>query len=202
MVVENRAQGPYCEFCEAFVEPVNLVDPEQPAPFAPKPARPAPPPIRSTGNAVRDADVRAHLKLLEKDPDDARLLVKVAELYQKAGDRAEAAKYFLRVAHAYQADGFSLKAVAVLKQVLKLGADTPQIRIELSQSYERLGLAQDAARQLKVACARIEEGGDSGQAASLYDKLAALLEAAGDDEDAAEARNHAARLRGHDPEGP
>ena len=53
-----------------------------------------------------------------------------------------------------------------------------------------------------MTSARIGQGGDSGQAASLYDKLAALLEAAGDDEDAAEARDHAARLRGQDPEGP
>src|SRR5207245_1068467 len=64
--------------------------------------------------------VKEYQRVLEVDPDDVRVLQKLAELYQKMKKQSEAADCFEKVARTYAAQGFYLKAVALYKQVLKV----------------------------------------------------------------------------------
>ena len=67
-----------------------------------------------------DKAVKEYQRVLELDPDDVRVLQKLAELYQKMKKQSEAADCFEKVARTYAAQGFYLKAVALYKQVLKV----------------------------------------------------------------------------------
>ena len=87
---------------------------------------------------------------LERTPDDVRLLQKMGELFQKTGDQKAAAESFARVANCYLRDGFLLKAVALLKQVLKLSPGLLAAREALAATLNQLGLKAEAVDQLNV----------------------------------------------------
>src|SRR5258708_12495915 len=78
--------------------------------------------------------VKEYQRVLEVDPDDVRVLQKLAELYQKMNRKAEAADCFEKVAKTYAAQGFYLKAAALSKQVLKV-IDPAEVNVLLPHPY-------------------------------------------------------------------
>lgn len=88
--------------------------------------------------------IQHYERLVEQAPTDVRLLQKLGELCQKAGDNVKAAAVNARVAECYERDGFFLKAVALLKLVLKLDPDSPGTTFKLGVLHLRLGLPDDA----------------------------------------------------------
>jgi pilus assembly protein FimV len=74
----------------------------------------------------------------------------MGELFQKAGDQKAAAESFARVANCYLRDGFLLKAVALLKQVLKLSPGLLAARETLAATLTQLGLMAEAVEHLNV----------------------------------------------------
>src|SRR5256885_9161759 len=90
--------------------------------------------------------VKEYQRVLEFDPDDVRVLQKLAELYQKMKRPAEAADCFEKVARTYATQGFYLKAVALYKQVLKV-VERIEVNVRLAELYQQLGLTGDAAKE-------------------------------------------------------
>ena len=121
-----------------------------------------------------DKAIKEYVKLLDADPKDSRILQKIGELYQKKGDNAEAANYFLRVGESYSADGFFLKAVAVYKQVLKLDEKRVDVNLKLAELYQQLGLMSDAMAQLQIVSAHYEKAGDSQASLDLLKRMVEL----------------------------
>ncbi len=62
-----------------------------------------------------DKAAKEFQRALDEDPDDVRILQKLAELYQKMGKKEQAADCFEKVAKTYAAQGFYQKAVALYK---------------------------------------------------------------------------------------
>src|SRR5439155_18189449 len=90
------------------------------------------------------------LRQLAKAPDDTRLLQKLGELLQKEGEDRKAAEMFARVAANYERDGFFLKAVALLKQVVRLSFDVTRVE-KLAILHEKLGLTREAGEVRRLA---------------------------------------------------
>ena len=67
-----------------------------------------------------DRAIREYQKIVEEDPRDVRIWLKIGDLYAKKNSRQEAVDTYLKVAEFYSKQGFYLKAVAVDKQILKL----------------------------------------------------------------------------------
>src|SRR5439155_17941569 len=103
-----------------------------------------------------DKAVREYQRILEVDPDDVRVLQKLAELYQKMNRKAEAADCFEKVAKTYSAQGFYLKAVALYKQVLKV-IDRVEVNVRLAELYQQLGLVGDATKEWQTVAAYYEK---------------------------------------------
>ncbi|HEU4383082.1 MAG TPA: tetratricopeptide repeat protein [Anaeromyxobacteraceae bacterium] len=120
-----------------------------------------------------DKAIRAYQRILQSDPKDVRVLLKVGELQQKKGDNAAAAETFNRVADAYGEQGFFLKAVAVYKQIVKLTPDDTRVNERLAGLYQQLGLMSDAMGQLQIVAAGHEKAGDG---ARLLDVLRRMVE--------------------------
>src|SRR5258708_15238554 len=99
-----------------------------------------------------DKAVKEYQRVLEIDPDDVRVLQKLAELYQKMNRKAEAADCFEKVAKTYSQQGFYLKAVALYKQVLKV-IDRVEVRVRLPELHHKLGLLADPTKQCQPASA-------------------------------------------------
>lgn len=112
------------------------------------------------------------LKEQKKSPRAARLLQKLAELYQKWGDPKAAAANLDLLAQVYSGDGFFLKAAAVAKQVLKLDPAMVATRVFLAEVYERVGLLAEAAGEYKLAMDHYQAAGNSAGAGHMMDALA------------------------------
>src|SRR5260370_893715 len=117
--------------------------------------------------------VKEYQRVLEIDPDDVRVLQKLAELYQKMNRKAEAADCFEKVAKTYAAQGFYLKAVALYKQVLKV-IDRVEVNVRLAELYQQLGLVGDAAKEWQTVSAYYDKIGHTNASLDTLKKLIAL----------------------------
>src|SRR5690349_17837494 len=117
--------------------------------------------------------VKEYQRVLEVDPDDVRVLQKLAELYQKMKKQSEAADCFEKVARTYAAQGFYLKAVALYKQVLKV-VERVEVNVRLAELYQQLGLVGDATKEWQTVAAHHEKTGDAKASLDALKKLVDL----------------------------
>src|SRR5690242_13843165 len=117
--------------------------------------------------------VKEYQRVLEMDPDDVRVLQKLAELYQKMNRKSDAADCFEKVARTYSQQGFYLKAVALYKQVLKV-IDRIEVNVRLAELYQQLGLVGDATKEWQSVAAHYEKAGDTKASLDTLKKLVDL----------------------------
>lgn len=113
-------------------------------------------------------------RLVLEDPADVRTLLKIGDLHVRHQDNVAAVKTYIQVARTYQAQGFSLKAVAVYKQVVHLEPKNAQVVTELAALYEQLSLVSDAVSQLHHLLALHKEAQAWAEAAQVLKKLMAF----------------------------
>ncbi|MBZ4399403.1 hypothetical protein OWM54_01600 [Myxococcus sp. MISCRS1] len=119
---------------------------------------------------LRDA-IEQQLALVEEEPRNIVRLQRAAELLQRAGDAREAAEMFSRIAREYLRDGFHLKAVALLKQVLTLEPRAASSRELLAEACAQGGSTQEAHA---VYSALLEEYRWAGRAEDIARVLQAM----------------------------
>src|SRR5437764_6167745 len=117
--------------------------------------------------------VKEYQRVLEVDPDDVRVLQKLAELYQKMKKHQERADCYEKVARTYAAHGFYLKAVALYKQVLKV-VERVEVNVRLAELYQQLGLMGDATKEWQTVAAHYEKTGDHKASLDTLKKLVDL----------------------------
>src|SRR3954464_3680056 len=120
-----------------------------------------------------DKAVKEYQRVLESDPDEVRVLQKLAELYQKMNRKSDAADCFEKVARTYAAQGFYLKAVALYKQVLKV-IDRVEVNVKLAELYQQLGLVGDATKEWQTVSAYYDKIGDTKASLDTLKKLVDL----------------------------
>lgn len=121
-----------------------------------------------------DKAIAEYRKILQKDPKDVRILLKIGELQQKKGEYEPAASTLTEVANAYAAEGFFLKAVAVFKQVLKLSPERVEVILRLAELYQQLGLMSDAMTQLQAAASHYEKAGRVEDSTEIFRRMVSL----------------------------
>lgn len=104
-----------------------------------------------------DRAIREYARIVEEDPRDVRIWLKIGDLWAKHGDQRQAVDTYLKVAEFYSEQGFYLKAVAVYKQILNIDATQVQINLKLSELYRQLGLINDAVQQYERVAAYFQQ---------------------------------------------
>lgn len=87
------------------------------------------------------AGIRDYLAILAEDPDDLRILNRIGDLLVRAQEIDRGVALFLRVARAYAADGFTAKAIAMFKKILRVDPSRREAREHLAGLYREVGLA-------------------------------------------------------------
>ncbi|MCP4657436.1 MAG: hypothetical protein GY856_18680 [bacterium] len=87
------------------------------------------------------AGIRDYLAILAEDPDDLRILNRIGDLLVRAEEIDRGIALFLRVGSAYAADGFTAKAIAVFKKILRFDPSRSEARERLAGLYLEVGLA-------------------------------------------------------------
>jgi tetratricopeptide (TPR) repeat protein len=129
-----------------------------------------------------DRAILEYQKVVEHEPNDARTLLRIGDLQARLGAHAEAIATYDRVALYYAGRGFSLKAVAVLKQISELiDRHAPQLADQyghvapkLAQIYADLGLTNDALATYDAVARRLQNRGRDRDAVEIIRRMVAL----------------------------
>lgn len=121
-----------------------------------------------------DRAIVEYQHLLQLDPDDLRIKIKIAELHVKRKQISEAIRMYKDVAAGYADGGFYLKAVTVYKSILRLNPSLIDVNIALSELYEKMGLVQDALYQYQIVASAMEQKNDQNGVLNIREKMVAL----------------------------
>ncbi len=111
-----------------------------------------------------DKAIREYHKLVEDDPRDVRIWLKIGDLQARKGANSDAVDTYTKVAEYYSEQGFYLKAVAVYKQILRLDPDLVEVNLRLAELYKQLGLLNDAMRQYEQVSSHLHQQGRDREA--------------------------------------
>ena len=129
-----------------------------------------------------DRAVLEYQRVIQEDPNDARTLLKMGDLQLKMEAFADAIVTYERVGRFYSASGFSLKAVAVYKQIREIVVrNVPQledkyahITPKLAELYQQLGLTSDALAALDEVATRLQRQTRDAEAIEVFRKIVEL----------------------------
>jgi tetratricopeptide (TPR) repeat protein len=117
--------------------------------------------------------------LLRMDPQDAKILNRVADLYLKKGDNKKGIDSLHKLADCYTKDGFYSKAVAIYKRILKIdNGDSKDNMVsvyeKLADLYGQLGLISDAMAQYAVVVDVYDRMGEQQALLNVLKKVSDL----------------------------
>jgi cAMP-dependent protein kinase regulator len=69
------------------------------------------------------------------EPEDLRSRLKVAELFERLGQKEEAIQIYRKVAEVYALDGFLLQAISINKMILRIDPSSQDVNHRLAQLY-------------------------------------------------------------------
>lgn len=121
-----------------------------------------------------DKALKDYQTVLDADPRDTNVRLKIGDLLQKAGRNDDAITAYLKVADQFQRDGFDAKAVALYKQVTKMDSKRHDVYVPLADLYQRLGLVSEAMGALQTAAEACQREGRRREALDLLRSMANL----------------------------
>jgi tetratricopeptide (TPR) repeat protein len=121
-----------------------------------------------------DKAVKEYLRIVQEDPKDVRVWLKIGDLYAKKGAKQDATDTYLKVARFYHEQGFFHKAVAVYKQILKIDPRLVDVILKLAELYRQLGLMSDAMQHYESVAAHFHREGKTKDALDTVQKLVEL----------------------------
>jgi tetratricopeptide (TPR) repeat protein len=129
-----------------------------------------------------DKAVLEYERIVQEDPNDARTLLKMGDLQLKMEGYAGAVATYERVGKFYAHQGFSLKAIAVYKQIREIiGRHVPtledkysHIAPKLAELYQQLGLTSDALAALDEVATRLQRQNRDQEAIEVFRKIVDL----------------------------
>jgi tetratricopeptide (TPR) repeat protein len=96
-----------------------------------------------------DKAIKVFQQLVEADPRDTRLVLRLAELMSRAGRKKGAIEHYEKVATVHIRDEFFPKAIAVFKTILRLDPEYLPAYERLADLYKKQGLEGEAISQLQ-----------------------------------------------------
>ncbi|MDO8527347.1 MAG: AAA family ATPase [Deltaproteobacteria bacterium] len=121
-----------------------------------------------------DKAIREYEKILDADPKDMRVKLRIAELFTKRRQIPEAIKAYCFVAEHYATEGFYLKAVTIYKSILRLNPSMLDVNQSLAHLYEKMGLNPDAVHQYEILASSYEQKRQFDEALKVRQKLVEL----------------------------
>ncbi|MFO0614322.1 MAG: tetratricopeptide repeat protein [Polyangiaceae bacterium] len=129
-----------------------------------------------------DKAILEYQKVVAEDPSDVRVLLKIGDLHLKLEQYAEAISLYERVGQYYSSQGFSVKAVAVFKQIRDIiQKHVPHLEDrfghivpKLAELLTSLGLVADAVAYYDEMATRFQRAGRDRDAIDVFRKIVQL----------------------------
>jgi tetratricopeptide (TPR) repeat protein len=113
-------------------------------------------------------------RVVQDEPADTRTWLKMAEIYARRGQNAQARDIYLRTGELYVEQGALQKAVTVYKNALKLSPGLAQGHLRTGALLERLGQPAEALQQFGLAAAAFQKAGRGVDALPALRRIVAL----------------------------
>lgn len=120
------------------------------------------------------AAIQEYERIVGFDPTDFNALNTLGDLYARVENKSDAIACFRRVAEHYREQGFTLKAVAMLKKLTRFGGADDKTALSLAALYEQQGLMVEARQQYMIAADAFARSGDTQQALEVLRRIADL----------------------------
>src|SRR5215211_4148910 len=118
--------------------------------------------------------IKEYRQIVDNDADDLTALNMLGDLYVRSGKDEEAVRCFERIAEHYNAQEFTLKAIAMYKKIERLRPRDPLIAYKLAELYASQGLVHDARAQYLVVADAYTRAGDNKKTLDVLHKIADL----------------------------
>jgi len=118
--------------------------------------------------------IKQYSQILEKDPSDLALLNTIGDLYYREKNIPEALKHFQRLADAYVREGFTLRAIAIYKRIIKLEPSSAEPLVKLAELYMIQGLSREARDHYAQAVEFYKKKNQLERALEVFRKIVAL----------------------------
>jgi len=97
-----------------------------------------------------EAAIREYQKLLKANPNDTNTINRVGDLFGRIGQLDKAIELYERIANSFTTDGFTTKAIAILKKINRLAPQRLDIFERLAELYIQQGLVVEAKNQYQI----------------------------------------------------
>jgi len=113
-------------------------------------------------------------KVIKEDPKDLTVLNTIGDLYARVGDNHKASHYFKKVGDHYASDGFTVKAIAMYKKLVKITPGETEAILKLAELYTQQGLYNDARQQYVQVADQYMKANELDAAAKIFQKMLEL----------------------------
>jgi tetratricopeptide (TPR) repeat protein len=118
--------------------------------------------------------IREYEKVLKKFPEDTTIINRVGDLYGRVGQLQRAVELYEEIAEHFTRDGFTTKAIAILKKIQRLDPQRLDIFERLAGLYFDQGLMIEAKREYQILADWYVKNGELEKAIEAHEKLVDL----------------------------
>lgn len=123
----------------------------------------------------KDADLLQQLiDQVDKDPNNARAHFKLAETYQKTGQKRKAISEYLLAAEIFAKNNQYAEAMAIYKQVPKQDPSLDHVYLKIADIYRKMGFLGDAFAQYRILVNHYDKLGLKDKALEVMSLMAEL----------------------------
>jgi len=112
---------------------------------------------RNFGSDSKENDFR---DLAQQDPENANAHLKLAEVYQKKGEKQKAVGEYLLAADLFTKNQFYGRALGIYKQLCRRDPSLDQVYRKMAEIYRQKGCLADAFHQYRVLARYYEDSGE------------------------------------------
>lgn len=118
--------------------------------------------------------IEEYRMLVNWNPADLTTLNTLGDLYVRAGLDEQARGIFSRVAQGYRDQGFTSKAAAIFKKLLRIAPDDLESAVFLAECYAAQGLRGEAIRRYADVAEAHRRAGREWRALDMYKRMAEI----------------------------
>jgi tetratricopeptide (TPR) repeat protein len=124
------------------------------------------------GKAKSQEPFDRYMNLVKKEPGNAKAHLKLAEIYQKKGDKKKAVAEYLMAAEIFLKNQFYARAMAIYKQVPKQDPTLDHVYLKIADIYRKMGFTGDAFAQYRILVQHYDDQGMKDKALEVLSLMA------------------------------
>ena len=124
------------------------------------------------GKSKAQEPLDRYTNLVKKEPGNAKAHLKLAEIYQKKGDKKKAIAEYLMAAEIFLKNQFYARAMAIYKQVPKQDPTLDHVYLKIADIYRKMGFTGDAFAQYRIMVQHYDSQGMKDKALEVLSLMA------------------------------